>query len=406
MGTADEVDQVDGSDQQDAELGPFTWVDLIDVRAGARVLLIDSGNRRAEASLLATRGQVTTATPKTWRREVGRSFDLICLDGVGIPPSDSLRQMREILAPEGRMVLCLDNRTSPLRAADRRRNGSDISAPEAGVGLRPALRSLSGADLQVRQRFVLLRSSNSPATAFDLMSRSSVRAVATATLSHVGGLRGRLVGALPRMPSTLIDRLAPAWLIIADRGVGGPDPDRIIGKVANRDSEEVKLIRGDPPSVLERCYLRRTPETAAEVSALTAAEKAGFSLAPRIVGTSQETRVAVTYLTGTPLVAASLSDAEVLHWIGRAARALGTLQRSTREADGTVLVHGDLWLGNLLVSGAEITGIVDWTSARRGAADIDQRFLIESLDHHREVSDAMRERIEATLAAGLRQGQA
>lgn len=406
MESADAAGQAEPPDQHDAELGPFTWVDLIDVRAGERVLLIDSGDRRAETSLLAARGLVTTATPRTWRREAGRPFDLICLDGVGIPPDDSLRQMRDLLPSDGRLVLSLDNRASPLRTVDRRRNRSDTSPAGAGVGLTHALRSLSRADLQVRQRFVLLRSSASPATAFDQMSPSSVQAVATATLSHVGGLRGRLVAALPRMPSTLIDRLAPAWLVIADRGVGGPDPDRIIGKVANRDSEEVKLIRGDPPNVLERCYLRRTPETAAEVAALTAAEKAGFSLAPRLVGTSQESRVAVTYLTGTPLVAAALSDAEVLHWIGRAARALGTLQQSTREADGTVLVHGDLWLGNLLVTGAEITGIVDWTSARRGGPEVDQRFLIESLEHHREVSDALRERIEATLTAGLKQGQA
>ncbi len=399
----DSADGAGGSRRaEELERAPFTWVDLVDVRPGDRVLLIDSGSRRAENALRASACDLTTATLGSWQREAGAGlYDLICVDGVGMPSPDALRGLTHALSPEGRFALVIDNQWSPLRALDRR-HGS--AAPSVGAGRIRIRRALRKNGLTVRERFVLLRSSQAPATAFDLLSASAVEAVATATLSHVGGMRGRALAALPRLPASAIDRLAPAWLLVTDRGAGDINPDRVIGKVANRDSDEVKLIRGDPPRVLERIYLHRTPEAAAEVEALLAAERAGFALAPRIVGTSDETRVAVTYLRGTPLVTASLSDAEAVHWIGRAAQALGELQRLTRDSDGTVLVHGDLWLGNLLVIDDEITGIVDWTSARRGDPTVDQRFLLESLRHQRVVSTALQQKIETALSEGLERG--
>ena len=62
-----------------------------------------------------------------------------------------------------------------------------------------------------------------------------------------------------------------------------------------------------------------------------------------------------------------------------AARALALLQSSTRHEDGTVLVHGDYWLGNLIVDRGQVVGVFDWELAQRGSPEEDRRFLADSL---------------------------
>ena len=100
-----------------------------------------------------------------------------------------------------------------------------------------------------------------------------------------------------------------------------------------------------------------------------------------------------SWLVGDPLVVEELDDDALVLWTARAARLLAHLQHLTRHPDGTVLVHGDLWLGNLLVAGEEISGVVDWTRARRGSPEIDRRFLVDSVHHHRP-DPALRRRLE------------
>ncbi len=386
--------------QVERPLDPLTWSDLIDVDASHRVLLVDPGDRRAEASLGSRAHEVTTIRPG----EVGRArlsglYNLICLDAVGLPPPTQLRRLRRLLSPTGQVAVVLDNELSPLRALDRLPDRTRRGAPPGLLGR--STRRLEDAGLPVRQVFGLLRSSASPATAFDLRSRSAVGAVAASASSHIVGVRGELTRLMPRLPPTTLARLVPAWLLV---GGAAPEPlalPPIVGKIANRDSEEIKLVRGDPPSVLERCYLSLTPETAAEVAALLETESVGFALAPRIVGTPQPRRVAVTWLPGTPLVTGRLDDDDLVDWVRRAARVLGRLQELTRHDDGTVLVHGDLWLGNLLVDGDEITGVVDWTSARRGSPEIDRAFLVSSLDHRLELDRELRSRVAAARDEGL-----
>lgn len=42
-----------------------------------------------------------------------------------------------------------------------------------------------------------------------------------------------------------------------------------------------------------------------------------------------------------------------------------------REWGGTALIHGDYHIGNALFEGTELTGIIDWTTARRGPTEFD-----------------------------------
>lgn len=190
--------------------------------------------------------------------------------------------------------------------------------------------------------------------------------------------------------------MCPAWLIVA--GDTGPAADRVVGKVSNRDSEEIKLLRGDPVSVVERRHL--VAHTTGEVAALREMESVGFARAPRIVGEPSAEASRYSWLPGATLVLDRLDEEALISWVGRAAEVLAEIQALTRRPDGTVLIHGDFWLGNLLTSGDRITAVVDWTEADRGSDAVDRSFLIESLERW-ITSDALRRRLERARDAAL-----
>jgi aminoglycoside phosphotransferase (APT) family kinase protein len=52
-------------------------------------------------------------------------------------------------------------------------------------------------------------------------------------------------------------------------------------------------------------------------------------------------------------------------------RAADRVRRTPAPDAATVFVHGDMWHGNLLWTGDEVTGIVDWDMAGAGAAGVD-----------------------------------
>ena len=366
------------------------WVDLIDVAVDDRVLLVDAGAARALPALEAITAHVRPLSPGalTGADLPDGGFDLVCVDDVRLAEADLLR-LRRSLAPTGRLVVVVDNALSPLRAVDRTRGRPRGAASRAG--LRRTVGALGRTGLEVEQAFALLRSSVEPVTAFDVRSAAGRRATIGATLSHVGGVRGLLLRRLVRLPGPVVAALAPAWLVVARPPGHEAAPHRIVGKIGNRDSDEFKIVRGDPPAVLEKHYAISTPR--AEVVALTELERVGFPLAPRVVGVPGPAVCRFSWLGGDPLVVERLDDDDLVAWTARAARLLARLQDLTRHPDGTVLVHGDLWLGNLLVTGDEISGVVDWTRARRGSPEVDRRFLVDSVDEHR-TDPALRRRLE------------
>ena len=130
------------------------------------------------------------------------------------------------------------------------------------------------------------------------------------------------------------------------------------------------------------------------MAALRELEVAGFPLAPRVLGESGAASSWCSWMPGATLTLDRLDDDALVAWVARAARVLAELQRLTRRADGTVLVHGDFWLGNLLTDGERVSAVVDWTESSRGPASLDRDFLVTSLERWIG-SDALRERLEA-----------
>lgn len=229
-------------------------------------------------------------------------------------------------------------------------------------------------------------------------------AVLRASLSHVGGARGFAIARLMHTPPRLVSALCPAWLVVARTADGAARADRatrIVGKISNLDSEEVKLLRGSPVQVLEKHYLKISGVV--EADTLTELEQVGFEWAPRVLSRPRPEVCRFTWLPGRALVAGQLDVDELLAWTARASHVLDDLHRRTRREDGSVLVHGDFWLGNLMTSGDDLTGVIDWTDAHRGADDLDRAFLIDStVDLHPDVPDLRNRLIEVCRPASSR----
>ncbi|WP_323791865.1 phosphotransferase [Nocardioides sp.] len=375
-----------------------SWVDLVDVPASARVLLVDGARGGAAEALRGRAADVTVvaaAGAGTLPPDVG--WDLVCLDRAEV--RSLTPGFWQAVRESGALVVVVgDTATSPIRVLDRltRRDVTPRGA-RAARGRARVRRELAGTGLPVRQAFGLIRSADAPAVAFDALAPSSLPAVLGATRGHVGGWRAAALSAASRLPAERALRVCPGWLVVAG-GTGELDPHRVVGKVSNRDSEEIKLLRGDPVTSIERRHL--VGRTGGEVSALRELEAVGFDRSPRVVAEPTPYESRCTYMSGSTLSLERLRDDELVAWVGRAAAVLGEIQERTRHDDGTVLIHGDYWLGNLLISGDDVTGVVDWTEAARGSDAVDREFLVSSLDRY-VTTDALRGRLERARDSAL-----
>ncbi len=381
-------------DEPYPELDP-TWVDLLDVDPSDVVLLVQRPGGPAEGALRRCSLHVTVIDHDRIGEVPAGPWDLICVDDVRLEP-DARRGLRGRLAPEGRWAEVCDNAVSPLRILDcllGRPHGS-TSRP----GPVNARRAVAGKGWQVQQMFVLLRSTRLPYTAFDLTSASGPAVVVDMTISHVGGVRAWALRRLVLRGAATAGWLAPGWLLVASVEARHDTRARIVGQVGNRDSTEIKIVHGDPPVAVER--RSASGPRPAELRILRELDLDGFDLAPRVVA---ESRHSATYswLHGSPLAVDTLDDDDLVEWTGRAAALLSRLQGATRLEDGSVVVHGDFWLGNVLVHGTEITGLVDWGDARRGSAEIDRRFLLESLVRRLDIAPELARRLADSRDAEL-----
>jgi hypothetical protein len=218
------------------------------------------------------------------------------------------------------------------------------------------------------------------ATAFDLDAPRATAAILSAATVRTGPVRTGGLNAL----ATLAKRggptpFVPAWMVVASPPASPwiGDDRRPTGRLGYRDSRESKVLRGEPPIELEKRY--STPDAAKrEAMALRALEACGSRRVPRVLGAGPGwTRL--TWTSGRPLRPESLRRSEVATWLRRGARVLGEIQRATAREDGRVLVHGDFWLGNLLVDGDDVVGVVDWCDAHWGEATEDLRHVVQTL---------------------------
>ncbi len=374
-------------------LSGSTWVDLIDVGPEDKVLLVDGAQGRAVLALHEATEHLTVvadaASPVTQLPDPPYGgWDVVCLDGVDV--ARPLRaELATRLSPRGRVVMIADNRWSPLRLIDGLLRGA--RGPGARWGHRRSARDLRAAGLAPIQTFGLLRTTDAPVVAFDARATSSMAAVLGSTTTHVQGWRGRALAVAARIPARVVLTMCAGWLLVTAASEV-PDPDRVVGKVSNRDSHEVKLLRGDPVSSIEKRY-DVVPDSH-ELAALRELEAVGFSLSPRVIDVPGARVQRQTWLGGRALSVDRLSEDELVAWVARTADVLAELQRLTRHPDGSVLVHGDLWLGNLLVEGRRIVGVVDWADSYRGPDRVDRDFLVDSLADWGDI-ERVRPRLEA-----------
>ena len=383
------------------------WVELLDGVHGARVLVVEHSPGPAGMRIAAQAGLVGFAETddaragfrRTWlagqparllidaeqRLAAGKDrWDLVMVDGLvgatadGETATDArLRELAAGLAPGGRLVVVADNRLSALRAADR---AVGKPAGPAGPSLRAVERALQGAGLAVVQRFGLLRSSVDGVTAFDLDAPRATAAVLSAAAVRTGRFRTAgldVLGNLARRGTA--SSLLPACMVVACQADAPwiPCDRRPTGRLGYRDSHESKVLRGEPPAELEKRY-SSADGSRREAMALRTLEACGFRSAPRLVAEAPD-RTRQTWIWGRPLRPGSLHPSEVRLWVSRAAQLLGEMHRATARDDDRVLVHGDYWLGNLLVEADEVVGVLDWCDAHWGEPAEDLRHLVDSL---------------------------
>lgn len=383
------------------------WIELLDELEGARVLVAEHQPGLAAKRVAREAAVVGVAEPDEARAHFRRRWltedraavvvdteerlaagcgpwDVVIVDGLTAGKDHGearslvarLRRLSDGLAPYGRLVVVADNRLSPLRTADL---AIGRAAGPAGPSLRSIEHALRGAGLTVSQRFGLLRSSVDGVTAFDMDAPATAAAVMAAAAVNIE--RYRAIGFRLLHKSTqrrAAARVVPAWMIVASSSATPwvPSPSRPTGRIGHKGSEESKVLRGEPPVELDKRY--STPEAAAsEGMALRVLEACGLNLAPRVLSQPGADRICHSWLPGQPLRPAGLRRETLRTWVGRAAHTIGMIQRATRRCDGTVLVHGDYWLGNLLVDAGEVVAVLDWTRAHWGDSTEDVRHLVD-----------------------------
>jgi hypothetical protein len=397
------------------------WVELLDGIDDARVLVVEhapglatvriaaraavvgcaeANDARAHFRRALLQGQPARLVIDTERRlAAGKDgWYLVIVDGLlgtrdgrGLPLDARLRELVAGLAPGGRLVVVADNRLSPLRAVDRA-VGRPAGPP--GPSLQAVERSLQRAGLAVVQRFGLLRSSLDGVTAVDVDAPRATEAILSASAVRTGRSRTaglELLAKVARRGS--VAPLLPAWMVVAAQpGAWTADDRRPTGRLGYKESRESKVLRGEPPLEVEKRY-SNVDDRRREAMALRTLEACGEWRAPRLVA-ELPGRIRQTWLPGRPLRPAALRSSEIRFWVDRAARVLGEIQRATTRDDGQVLVHGDYWLGNLLVEGNQVVGVLDWSGAHWGDPEEDTMHLSDSL-----VTAGLASRRQATSVA-------
>ncbi len=291
-------------------------------------------------------------------------------------------------------VVCLA--TNRLRTRPGHRKPPNRATP----ALLPRLVAATGVDGNRRgEVFGLLRSVGEPRVALSLRSAAARQLVLRALALHVDGPRFvfvRLLATLGRVGWFAY----PGWLVVA-HGVGRASGPRVTGQFGYADNLDVTRFIGEPPEIIERAGPAQNQ--AHEAAALGELASTAFApLVPRVV-TPRHRRpgLSTTRLRGETLTPNRLSDTELIRWTEEAAATLALLQAATTHEDGTVLVHGDYWLGNLTVEHDGVVGVFDWELAHRGSPEEDRDFLTDGLVRYLDRDAEFAERIRSAVRRGL-----
>ncbi len=266
--------------------------------------------------------------------------------------------------------------------------------------LLPRVVSATGVDdIRRGEVFGLLRSVAEPRVALSLRSPVARQLVLQALALHIRGIRLsllRLLVGLGRFGWFAY----PGWLVVA-HGDGRAREPRVAGQFGYEPSTDVTRFLGEPPELIERAG--PADPRAREAAALRELEATDFKrFVPRVVASADPQRgLITTRLRGVPLSPRDLSDDQLMVWTECAAATLARLQAATEHEDGTVLVHGDFWLGNVSVEDGDVVGVFDWELAHRGSRQEDREFLVDGLVGYLDRDAAFAERVRSAVARGL-----
>ncbi len=360
------------------------WIEMVD-DLGPRVCIDTAGEWTDLRARLVRRGVDIVDDPS--------SATTLILD------ESALGQI-DLAAPSVTILCMITNRWSPLHWLDGGPRGSFVR--------------LSGVRRRVEQHgrttrtFGVFRSTTQPLAVIGLDTPNASRLTVSALGVHISGWRRGFLRA--SMQFGPVGRMfAPGWLVIAV-GEGrdlGLDPT---GQIGYQQSVGFTRVMGEPPRYIEREAAMDVlaAETAAleELSVTTMA-----SVVPSVVRSPSDVQqppggrapsLVMSLLAGRPLRPRQMTDGEIDVWTRRAARLLDELQSVSLHADGTVLVHGDYWLGNMLVDGEQIVGLIDWETAHRGNPTEDRDFLGRGMASYLDHDRSLRSRLVSCLGRGRR----
>lgn len=359
----------DGADGQVRSDG--AWVELLGEVRGRRVVLVDRSGGSA-ADLLRDAGAVVEErSPDALPESAPAQADAVVLAAVALDVR-LVRTAASVLGRDGVLLLVAANAASPLAWADRLRRRS--TAPLERLSSLRALAADAG--LPSRAEYGLLRSVQVSSTMFALQHRKAAARVVAGSNTLNTGLRRRLVDLL----RSGVERGHAVRLVAGVAVLCSARPlafEPLTGRIGVLGSDEVKLLYGDPPCYVDKVYASERTATA-EADALEAVGRAWPGLAPTLLDRRSPLRNRISWLPGRTLTVNRLTPEEGARWVLDAARVLGELHgRLGTDPDRPGILHGDYWLGNLLVDQERVVGVIDWTDASLGDPAVDLRFLVD-----------------------------
>lgn len=344
------------------------WADLVPVTAGDRVRLPPELSAAERA--FTDRGAVVDLG------EGGGVADVVVVIDEG--PESGEASLAGVAA-SGRLVVLATDRRSRLA----------LSATQRALA--------SGDGVTAVHTFALFPDGWSPTSAYRLDLPHIGRIVLGAAAVGAPTIRRVLLALLRRIVGWRVSQLLlPAWMIVVH--VGTPPPATApTGRIGVAANEQGVVLLGARPDAIEKDYVDAA--TADRVAALhRELAEHGVNVAQRVRPGSSPTRLELDWMPGQVVDAAALDDAELAEWSARAAAVLGRIHGATGRTDGTVLTHGDYWLGALIADGDEIVGVIDWTDGRRGEPEIDIEVLSAVVHERRSLSSDDRNRILGEMA--------
>ena len=388
-----------GQDQQAAPAG--AWTELLGDVRGLSVVLVDATGGQADVLLTDAGASVRVVDAAHLDQVPPGSADRVAVAGLRLDRR-LVRAAASLLGPEGVLLLVAANAASPLAWLDRaqRRSATPLHT------LRRLGRLARSAGAPVRKEYGLLRSVEVSSTLVDLGSPAAAAQVMASSNTLNSGLRRRAVDALQQAVSQGHARRVMPGVAVLCAADALPYPP-LTGRIGVLGSAEVKLLYGDPPSHVDKVYASDRAARA-EADALAAVNAVWPEVAPVLVERRSARCNRVTWAEGRTLAVKRLTLEDGERWVLTTAALLGELHRRLGPSpDGTVLVHGDLWLGNLLVDDAQtrIAALIDWTESHRGDAETDLAFLVRTWGRRRldpAAFEELRRAADAAYERGLR----